>query len=723
MKDKKRKRTEEELQKSEGYFRTLFDQAAVGVALTDTKTGRYVRINQKFCDFLGYTQEELLKGTFQVVTHPDDVQENVDNNALLLAGKIKEFSIDKRYIHKDGGVMWGNLTVSPLRTLGEEPATDFLHISVVQDITERVQAYESLRRSQQETAHVSSLLLALSQAAQAVHRARTSEEVYLAIQNQITQLGFHTIGFELGEDGQSLRIAYISYHANLIHKADKVTGLSLHTFRFKPRVNSIYQRVLHEGETIFLKDTAQAVADALPKKLGALVQPMTDLLDLGPSIFTPLLEGEKKIGVFSFTGSSLTEADIPAVTAFALQAAIAMQNAKLYEQAQQEIARRKQAEQALRESETYLKFSQQVAHVGHWIWNTRSNRIVWSDEMKRIFGLDPEQFDENLSEVISRAIHPDDREKVERANLAVIQEGKLAPMEYRIVLPDQTVRVIWAEAGDKDLDADGNIIRLMGIVQDITERKQAEEIAVASQKMAGIGSLAAGMAHEINSPLQLVTGLSDRLTRDLNADRIDKQQFLTDIAMINKNGWRIAHIVRSMLTYARGSDSELAPHQLNDIIESALLLIEHQLLSWSSISIEKELAAGLPLIHCDRNTITQVIINLLENARDALSEGGWITISTACSPENGQVILRVSDSGEGIPDQIQSRIFDPFFTTKEVGKGTGLGLSIVHGIVKTHGAEISVESAPRKGATFTICFPKEPQPMAALKDATAGRYN
>jgi PAS domain S-box-containing protein len=288
--------------------------------------------------------------------------------------------------------------------------------------------------------------------------------------------------------------------------------------------------------------------------------------------------------------------------------------------------------------------------------------------------------------------------------------------------PDREKR--WVQVSKLPLiDPDGRSSRVLVVIVDITKRKQAEARAISAQKLAGIGSLAAGMAHEINSPLQLVTGLSERLTRNLKAGEIDQQQFLTDLDRINKNGWRIANIVRSLLTYSRQSKPEMTPQDLNGIIESTLLLIEHQLKTWSNISVEKELAPDLPLVHCDSNSITQVIINLLENARDAMPGGGWIKISTARSSENGQVILRLSDSGIGIPAGSQSRIFDPFFTTKEIGEGTGLGLSIVHGIIKMLGGEITVESAPGKGTTFIIRFPKEAPLIEAPKDAPDGRYN
>jgi diguanylate cyclase (GGDEF)-like protein/PAS domain S-box-containing protein len=145
----KRKRAEETLRENEKRFRTLFEQAAVGVALVETRTGRYIDTNQKYCDFLGYTRDEMLHLSFQAVTYPADVQENVDNNALLMEGKIREFSIEKRYIRKDGSLMWGVLTVSPLWVPGEVPA-EYFHIAVVNDITERKQADEALQDARQK---------------------------------------------------------------------------------------------------------------------------------------------------------------------------------------------------------------------------------------------------------------------------------------------------------------------------------------------------------------------------------------------------------------------------------------------------------------------------------------------------------------------------------------------------------------------------------------------
>ena len=258
--------------------------------------------------------------------------------------------------------------------------------------------------------------------------------------------------------------------------------------------------------------------------------------------------------------------------------------------------------------------------------------------------------------------------------------------------------------------------------QEISDRKIAQEMALESEKMAGIGRLAAGIAHEINSPLQLVTGLSERLTRQVNQDDFQPDQFLTDLERINKNGWRIANIVRSLLTYARHAANNVDTHQLNDLIENTLFLIEHQLNTWDNITLRKELAAGLPPIRCDSNNITQVLINLLQNARDAMPPGGGeITIRTGYDGAKERFILEVINSGDPIPPQIQAKIFEPFFTTKGIGKGTGLGLSIVHGIVSAHGGEIAVESQPGDGTTFTIHLPAQPPAPASVEDS--GEYS
>ncbi|MBL8058288.1 MAG: PAS domain S-box protein [Anaerolineales bacterium] len=261
----------------------------------------------------------------------------------------------------------------------------------------------------------------------------------------------------------------------------------------------------------------------------------------------------------------------------------------------------------------------------------------------------------------------------------------------------------------------------VSVQTDITERKQTQAWILNAQKLADLGTLAAGVAHEMNSPLQVITGVSQSLQRRLDDNQLAPDYLRRNLDVIHRNGWRCAEIVRSLHTYARVSGGAAAAADLNELVRDTLLLVEHQLRSWSNITVVTDLAADLPPLLCDRNQIVQVLINLMTNARDAMAEGGEIKISTSHEPAAGQVVLQVSDTGAGIPENLRSKIFDPFFTTKPVGKGTGLGLSIVAGIVRAYGGEISLESALGRGTTFLVRFPVARPALPAQQ--AAGRFD
>jgi PAS domain S-box-containing protein len=269
------------------------------------------------------------------------------------------------------------------------------------------------------------------------------------------------------------------------------------------------------------------------------------------------------------------------------------------------------------------------------------------------------------------------------------------------------------------IDADGTSKRVLVVMTDITERKKLETGIVNAEKLAGLGTLAAGIAHEINSPLQVITGKSESLQRRLEKNQLDLADLDNDLGSINRNAWRVARIVRSLLGYAHPSSGEKYPENINSLIEDTLLLIEHQLKTWSNITVTTDLAPDLPLLQCSSEEISRLLINLLTNARDAMPDGGEIAIRTRHDKTNRSVLLEIADTGEGIPDEVLPLIFNPFFTTKVVGKGTGLGLFIVYGIVQSYGGTITLDSQPTKGTTFTINLPQDPQLAGQEK---LGRY-
>ncbi len=259
------------------------------------------------------------------------------------------------------------------------------------------------------------------------------------------------------------------------------------------------------------------------------------------------------------------------------------------------------------------------------------------------------------------------------------------------------------------------------VIRDIAERKQMEAQLVASQKLADLGRLAAGIAHEINSPLQVITGVSRSLMDRLQQGTLASERLERNLDVIHRSGWRCVDIVRALRTYAHASAAQIEPSDLNEMVEDTLLLIENQLKSWSNISVGTDLTPDLPPLRCDRNQITQVLINLLTNARDAMPEGGQITIGTSYDAESARLVLAVSDTGVGIAESIKANLFDPFFTTKPAGEGTGLGLSIVAGIVRAHAGEIDVNSVVGEGTTFTVYLPDRVPEVGSSSSPSGGR--
>lgn len=245
------------------------------------------------------------------------------------------------------------------------------------------------------------------------------------------------------------------------------------------------------------------------------------------------------------------------------------------------------------------------------------------------------------------------------------------------------------------------------ILKDVTSQKVMEENLVTAQKMASLGTLAAGVAHEINTPLQVITGIADGLILRGEQNTLDDVRFRRGMEMISQNGWRMAEIIRSLLTYARSTKETMEAQNLNKIIHDALMLAKYKKNDWKDIKIHLILDDHLPDLVCDASQMTQALLNLISNSTDAMPDGGELFIRTYVQTGNRQIVLEVEDTGTGISPQILPRIFDPFFTTKEVGQGTGLGLSIVMGIIRAHNGEIKVDSHPGLGTKMVLVFPQK----------------
>ncbi len=239
--------------------------------------------------------------------------------------------------------------------------------------------------------------------------------------------------------------------------------------------------------------------------------------------------------------------------------------------------------------------------------------------------------------------------------------------------------------------------------EEVLERKRLESVMVQSEKMAAVGQLAGGVAHEINNPLAVILGFAQSITRRIPANDPLEQPLKT----IEREALRCKNLVQDLLTFSRANKTEKELIDVAQTVEGALSLVMTQS-KVMDIAVNKELAPDLPKIQANPRQVQQVILNLCSNAMDAMSSRkGTITIRVQKDSlkEKAGVRLDIEDNGQGIPAEIQSKIFNPFFTTKEVGKGTGLGLSLSYEIVQKHSGQITFESVQGKGTTFHIFLP------------------
>ena len=270
-------------------------------------------------------------------------------------------------------------------------------------------------------------------------------------------------------------------------------------------------------------------------------------------------------------------------------------------------------------------------------------------------------------------------------------------------------------------NGNGQEIASVGIFTDLRPRLNMEKKLqethlqlVSSEKMASLGKLAAGIAHEINNPLGGILIYSSLMMEDLSQD--DPRR--GDLVRIVQEAGRCKEIVKSLLEFARQSEPKMEPTDINRAINDGLFFLVNQAL-FHNIQIVKKLDSFLPFVQANAGQLKQVFMNIIVNAAEAMHGNGTLAITTSHAPDRKTVFVEFTDTGEGIPPENLTRIFDPFFTTKEVGKGTGLGLATSYGIVEDHGGKIGVKSQVGQGTTFTIELPIQQRTQAIREDPSA----
>jgi len=290
----------------------------------------------------------------------------------------------------------------------------------------------------------------------------------------------------------------------------------------------------------------------------------------------------------------------------------------------------------------------------------------------------------------------------------VIDSGKPAVKKMEDASPEGRIR--WQMIKTPFADTDGKIEGVLWRGRDITKIDELENNFLQFQKMESMGPLAAGIAHELNTPMGIILGYAQLLKEDVSEDG----PVYEGLDVIERQCNIGRKIIADLLRFSRQTESTFSELNINSCIEEVLLMVEH-IFNTDRITIRKDFGSALPSFRGDNTKLNQALLNLLNNARDAIGTDGITTISTRYNKDHQELIISVKDNGPGIPPEIMDRIFDPFFTTKSVGKGTGLGLPVTFSIVRELEGKIEVQSPPwhvednnsceAKGTVFIIRLP------------------
>ncbi len=685
-----RKRAEEELRRNQHFLSRILETTPNLIYIYDLVERRNIYANRHVATILGYSAEQLAAMGAEVMPrllHPDDaaaVASHHERMASAPDGCV--FEIEYRMRRAGGEWCWlHGRDVAFAR--GEDGKVSQI-LGTAEDISER-------KRAEEERAWQSRTNEAMADLASALLSESSIEEIsdlVLARARALTASELGYVGYLDGETGAMVA-------PTMTKDVWEQCGIPEKSVVFQ-KLGGLGGWVLRNKQPLLTNDPS---ADTRSCGTPPGHVPVRRFLS------APAMIGDQLAGTVAVANAprDYTAHDLAVIERLARLYALAL--------------RRKQDLDALRASEARLAHAQRLAHLGNWEADITTGEVIWSDEVYRIFGRSPETFTPTTAKFYE-CVHPDDREAVKLESERRAASAEPGEMAYRVVRPDGTERFV-EERFDYVRDTEGKPVRAMGTVRDLTEYRRLEEQLRQSQKMEAIGRLAGGVAHDFNNLLTIINGYSQLALERLE----DGHRVRRDVIEIHEAGERAAGLTRQLLAFSRRQLLQPQVLDLNTVIARIEKMLRR--LIGEDVQLTTDLDRNLRQVKVDAGQIEQVIMNLAVNARDAMPEGGKLTIGTAnvqldrlgdLQP-GSYVRLSIADTGAGMSAETQAHIFEPFFTTKPKGKGTGLGLSTVYGIVKQSGGEVQVRSEPGRGAIFNIYLPAVDAPAAPEPETDSAR--
>ncbi len=754
-----RKRAERALEESEERFRKIFEESPTGMALVRPDL-RLVSVNDALCGLLQYPKEELLRLSVREITHPDDIDRDSALMQELFQGHIANYRMQKRYITRSGDTIWGNLTTSVVRNNAGAPQYS---LRIIENITEQKLAEEALKESERK---YRTLIEQSNDAIYLLHEGKfelvnkkfaelfsiTPEEVRsprfnfteLVAPESLPLIEERQRAIARGEE-PPLRYEFTARARNgrLISVEASVSYIS---YKGGRAVQGILRDVTERKNAeeglkhmlSLLQSTLESTADGilLVDQNGKIVtfnirfvqmwripQHVLDGGDDDKALAFVLDQLKEPEGFLSKVRELYSQPDAESFDMLEFKDGRVFERYSIPQRAEgkpvgrvwsfRDVTARRQAEEALRRSEEKYRTLFEESKDVIFISSVEGRFLDVNPAGVELFGYASKE--ELMKVDITDAIYinQNDRKTFHRI---VEQNGFVQDFELRLKRKDGGKLVV-LETATAVRNDQGNIVAYRGIIRDITERKRLEEQLRQAQKLQSIGTLAGGIAHDFNNILGIIIGYVSRLSKDkTNTDRINQS-----VDAILKASDRGTALVRQLLTFARQTDVQLESVNVNTVVEEVARIIRETFPK--TILLSLELARHLPSIVADSNQLHQTLLNLCLNAKDAMSNGGHLHITTEVvegrqirkklpkALEQSYVCISVADTGTGMDEATLHRIFEPFFTTKRRGAGTGLGLAVVYGIVDSHRGFIDVSSEVGRGTAFRLYFPNPHIPV------------